>query len=67
MVKYFNDCCNCDTDGYPCSDSCTLHHNPHYFCDECGDECQVNELYKYDIDVTELCETCLLGKFEKVG
>lgn len=67
MIRYENDCCDCDVAGYPCNDSCTLRHNPHYFCDECNEECDVNELYKYDIDATELCATCLLGKFKTVG
>lgn len=32
----------------------------------CSDDCKVHELYKYDIDATELCETCLLNKRNKV-
>ena len=32
-----------------------------------NEECEINEWYKYDIDATELCETCLLNRFDKVG
>lgn len=67
MVIYENDCCGCDSALYPCiGNACKLKHNPHYYCDECGDEFYPNELYKYDFDEEELCSSCLLSKFKTV-
>ncbi len=67
MVTYEDDCCDCDSDLYPCIEyTCKLKHNPHYYCDECGDEFEPNELYKYDIEDKELCSSCLLCKFKTI-
>lgn len=58
MINYENDCVSCDL---PCV-NCGLKHNPHLYCDGCGDE--VEELYK--VDCEELCEECLKNNFEKI-
>lgn len=56
MVEYKNDCCDCAVPGYPClGSSCSLRHNPHYYCDLCGDE--VENLY--EVDGLELCRACM--------
>lgn len=63
MVKYENECCGCATESYPCMGSACPNRNvPHFYCDKCGED--VEELYK--VDGKELCEHCLLEKFEKV-
>lgn len=66
MIQFQNDCCDCETSGYPCLGDCGLTHNPHYYCDECGEEFDPNELYKYDSEENMLCADCLLEKFQTV-
>ena len=58
MIKYQNDCVDC---GLPCKGSaCEYSNVPHYFCDECGEECGENDMYSFEDQ--ELCEDCLLSK-----
>lgn len=65
MIQVMNDCCDCATDTYPCiGNRCPLIKAPHYFCDECGDEVSVGELYWYDNE--QLCEYCVLKRLETV-
>ena len=55
MVEYQNDCCGCAAPGYPCRGSdCPLRHNPHYYCDDCGEEAKLQ-----DFDGEELCSECI--------
>ena len=64
MVKTENDCCNCAVPAYPClGDSCPKRHSKHFYCDECGDE---TVLYEYDGEL-QLCEDCLLARFDVVN
>lgn len=68
MVKVENDCCGCAVPGYPCrGESCSLRHVKHYYCDDCGNEIDIeyDNLYQYS-DKEQLCEECLLARFEKV-
>ena len=63
MIKYEDECCGCATENYPClGSSCKNRNVPHLYCDKCKKE--VEELYKDDGE--EICEECLLKKFEKV-
>lgn len=63
MIKYEDECCGCATENYPCMGSACPNRNvPHFYCDECGED--VEELY--NVDDKEICEQCLLKKFEKV-
>lgn len=65
MITYENDCCDCSSPGYPCiGNSCDLRHNPHYYCDRCGDELCSGELYWYEGD--QLCIECIKEYLEKV-
>ena len=58
MVKYQDDCVQC---GQPCLGSaCEYHNAPHYYCDECGDECSEDDMYAFEDQ--ELCADCLLSK-----
>jgi hypothetical protein len=61
MRTVTNDCVGC-ADEHRCNCSaCSLTRVEHFFCDECTEEA---ELYEYDGQ--ELCESCLLKKFDKV-
>lgn len=57
MKKTENDCVGCPT---YCTD-CGAKHTPHWYCDGCGDE-----IILYHFDDLELCEDCLLERFEVV-
>lgn len=62
MKKIENECCNCATESYPCrGNSCELRHVERFYCGECGDETKL-----YDFDGQELCEDCILKKFEAI-
>lgn len=61
MVRIENDCCDCASGLYPCT-NCGLKHTKHYYCDICKDE--VETLYKYDDK--ELCKYCVLKQLEVV-
>ena len=63
MVRYENDCVDCEAPGYPCMGSaCRLRHYPHYYCDHCGEE--VDKLYWYENN--QLCMFCVLDELEVV-
>lgn len=65
MVKYENECVNCGVE--PClGNNCPNMNVPHYFCDKCKDEFSSVELYVTEDD-KELCEECLLSKYETVA
>lgn len=67
MKKYENDCCDCAAPGYPCIGSqCHRRHVPHWYCDECGEECDPKALYVTE-KCEELCIDCLLSKFQTVA
>jgi len=56
MQTYENECCSCESPGYPClGDSCPRRHVLHLYCDECGKD--VEELFDYE--GKEVCEECL--------
>lgn len=62
MKKYENDCCSCAVPAYPCiGESCPLRRVPHWYCDECEDECQL-----YVFEEEELCIDCIKERLEKV-
>lgn len=63
MITITNECCGCAVPAYPCLGSgCPNRHVKHFICDECEEE--VDELYK--VDGLQLCEECLLDRFERV-
>lgn len=62
MIKYTDECCSC---GLPClGNECNLKNVPHYYCDECGEEFQPDEIYLFDDG--HLCRWCLLDNFKTV-
>ena len=60
MVKYEDECVHCADRCI--GSSCPNRNVKHLYCDECKEE--VEELYDYD--GTELCEKCMLKKFEVI-
>lgn len=64
MIKKVNGCVDC---GLPCLSYCKYKDDSYeYYCDECGDECSQDELYVYEDENKQLCQSCLLSKFKKV-
>ena len=62
MQRIEDECVGCTTIGLYCMGSgCPNRNVIRYYCDNCGCE---NKLYYYDDE--ELCEECLLEKFEVV-
>ena len=57
-----NECCDCAVSSYPCmGSSCPNRHVTHYYCDECGNEGRLRKTAW-----GELCEECLIQKFDIV-
>lgn len=63
MVRIFNECRGCDTDGnYRCrGEHCSYRHVERFFCDACGVE---DKLYYYD--GKQLCIECVESELEVV-
>lgn len=63
-LVYEDECVDCQTF---CM-NCGRKHVPHYYCDECGDEGDLDELYAFEgwDDVKMLCRYCLCGKFKTI-
>lgn len=58
MIKYENDCVDCDI---YCI-NCGAKHTKHYYCDYCKDEAET--LYEYN--GKELCAECVLKQLDIV-
>lgn len=64
MIKIENDCVGPCPQG--CMGSgCPYRHARHYFCDECGEEFEADELREFD-DGRQLCVKCLVDQFPAV-
>lgn len=61
MKKIENECVNCPVEMGCIGDACPNKNVTRYYCDNCGEE---EMLYIYDGE--ELCQECLLEKFDKV-
>lgn len=61
MRKFTNECVGCPKEIRCLGDVCPNKNVIHFYCDECGEE---EMLYCYDGE--ELCQNCLLKKFDKV-
>ena len=53
MIRYENDCCGCDI---PCIE-CGRKHNPHFYCDKCGEEFEPQELSWVGDEM--ICDDCM--------
>lgn len=65
IVRYEDECVGCPPHMGCLGDMCPNRNIPVYACDECGDECNPDELYVTDDDEM-LCESCLLSRFKTV-
>ena len=62
MKKIENECLNCPPEIGCMGDTCPNKNVARFYCDECGEE---EMLYYYDGE--ELCQDCLLRRFDKVN
>lgn len=62
MKKIENECVNCPVEKGCIGDVCPNKSVTRFYCDNCGAE---DTLYIHDGE--ELCQECLLEKFDKVG
>lgn len=63
MIKIRNECVRACPERM-CASSCPCLNVKHYYCDNCGEECDPEDLYDFDGDM--LCAECLLSNFEKI-
>jgi hypothetical protein len=61
MKKLENDCVDC---GKPCFSSCPYKAVPHYYCDNCGDEVESDELFKWN-NGEDWCKECIINDVEE--
>lgn len=61
MKRIENDCVGCPPEMGCLGSSCPYRNNPHYYCDQCGEE---KPLYHFDDE--ELCIDCIEKQLEKV-
>lgn len=67
-MQYEDDCVGCDAPAYPCLGSdCKRRKVPHFYCDNCGDECEPEALYVYSQYDKWLCQSCLTDQFKTVA
>lgn len=68
MKRYENECVGCSSVGLYCMGSaCPNRHVLRFYCDDCGEEIDIDSenLYEYSDDI-ELCEECLLKRFKLI-
>lgn len=59
-----NECVNCTSMGLPCmGSSCQNRNITRYYCDNCNEEFEAENLYKYKNK--ELCAKCILENYER--
>lgn len=62
MIRYEDECVGCPAEIGCFGSACPNLNVPHLECDDCGQE--VDDLYEYDDE--QICEECLLKRFDKV-
>lgn len=62
MIDYEDECVGCPREMGCLGSSCPNRNVPHLYCDDCEEE--VEDLYDYAGE--QLCEECLLKRFDKV-
>lgn len=60
-----NECVGCPKELGCLGPACPNRNVTRYYCDNCGDECEPEELYV--VDDEELCHDCLIEKFQTVA
>lgn len=63
MIKYEDECVDCPQGCI----NCGRKHVPHYFCDDCGEEYQPEELYTHPDTEDVYCKNCILSKLETLA
>ena len=64
MKRLENDCMGCATESYPCIGSlCKYRNFPHFYCDNCGEEFEGEELYKWN-NGEDWCKECIFNDVE---
>ena len=61
MVEYEDDCVGCPQGCI----NCGRRETPHWYCDECGEEFDPEDLY--DVEGDMVCEECILSQYEKIS
>lgn len=61
MKKIENECINCPSEMGCVGDVCSYKNVARFYCDECGEE---EILYYYEDE--ELCQNCLIKRFDEV-
>lgn len=65
MIRYENQCCDCNAALYPCiGEMCSRRHVKIYECDNCSEEVEAEELYNFDGE--QLCIDCIRERLEVV-
>ena len=55
---------DCATEGYRCiGDACQYKNVPHYYCDNCGEEFESDELFKWNGQ--DYCKECIINDVEE--
>ena len=65
MIKYENDCVGCPSYMGCLGNQCPHRNVPHFYCDECKEEFDPDELYV--VDGEWLCEECLKDTLRRVS
>lgn len=65
MVKIEDECLGCPPELGCAGDRCKNRNVPRFYCDECEEEFEPEELYDYDGQM--LCADCLLLKYKTVA
>lgn len=58
MIQFEDECVGCPQGCI----SCGRKHVPHFYCDNCGEEIDLDDLYKDDDEM--LCRDCILSRFQ---
>ena len=65
MIEYENECVSCEPYMGCLGSQCPHRHVPHFYCDECKEEFDPDELYV--IDGRWYCEDCLKEILQRVS
>lgn len=63
MIKYEDECVGCPKEMGCLGDACPNRNVPYYFCDDCGEELDPDEMYG-DIEGEIFCEDCFKKRYK---
>ena len=64
MISFEDECVGCPTHMGCLGRACPNKNVPHYYCDECGEEWDPENLH--DVDGRMICEECLFEMFPPI-